>query len=404
MTNQNKITLFIAVVLIAGAIFWLDSQRAHVGSNTASSTPLALVGGTQAQTQVTTQASPYPSVVASPLSAGDIASIRAQKATQYKPAVEIVDPTGFINTPDGKPIKIADYIGKDVILVDFMTYSCINCQRTFPYTTAWYAKYKDQGFIIIGIHTPEFDFEKDYTNVSQAMKRFGITYPVVMDSNYGTWTAYGNQYWPREYLIDIDGYIREDHAGEDGYQDTEQNIKDLLKERDERFGITDTIDNSFVNPAGVVTSVQTNSPETYFGANRNQYFGNGTQGVAGVQTLTLPKSFSQNTFYFGGNWDIQGEYAQSQNAGDSFVYPYDAMNVYFVASASSTVVTQVTLDGKPVPTNMRGSDVYESGGNTYVKIQESRLYNIISGTAMESHTLQMTGQTPGLKAFTLTFG
>src|SRR3989344_7615215 len=131
---------------------------------------------------------------------------------------EIVNPSGFVNT-DG--ITVGSQVGKKVVLVDFMTYSCINCQRTFPYLNAWYKKYKDQGLEIIGIHTPEFAFEKDIENVREAMKRFGIMHPVVLDNDYATWRAYGNRFWPRKYLIDIHGDIVYDHIGEGAYEETE---------------------------------------------------------------------------------------------------------------------------------------------------------------------------------------
>ena len=129
-----------------------------------------------------------------------------------KPYNEITKPSGFVNTPStssgqATPITIGELVGKKVILVDFMTYSCINCQRTFPYLNAWYEKYKDRGLEIVGIHTPEFAFEKNIENVREAMRKFGIRHPVVLYNDYGTWGAYGNQYWPRKYLIDIYGNI-----------------------------------------------------------------------------------------------------------------------------------------------------------------------------------------------------
>src|SRR3990167_6237732 len=146
---------------------------------------------------------------------------------------EITSPSGFVNTG---PFNLKDIVGKKVILLDFMTYSCINCQRTFPYLNAWYEKYKDQGLEIVGIHTPEFAFEKNIENVREAMRRFGILYPVVFDNDYATWRAYGNQYWPRKYLIDIHGDIVYDHIGEGAYEETEMKIRELLLERSRLLG------------------------------------------------------------------------------------------------------------------------------------------------------------------------
>ena len=139
------------------------------------------------------------------------ASIIAQKELEYPMAKEFVDPTGFINSA---PFTLSSLVGKKVVLIDFWTYSCINCVRTIPYLNAWYAKYKNEGLEIVGVHTPEFDFEKDYSNVAAAVQQLGIQYPVVLDSNMGTWDAYQNIYWPADYLIDIDGFIPYTSVGE----------------------------------------------------------------------------------------------------------------------------------------------------------------------------------------------
>ena len=157
------------------------------------------------------------------------------KDALYERAKEIVAPAGFINT-GGEPVRIADHVGKNVILVDFLTYSCINCVRVQPYLNAWHEKYADKGLMIIGIHTPEFEFEKDITNVERAMRDMEVRYPIVLDNNYSTWRAYQNSYWPRKYLIDIDGYIVYDHIGEGGYEETARKIQKLLMERTARPG------------------------------------------------------------------------------------------------------------------------------------------------------------------------
>lgn len=149
------------------------------------------------------------------------------------PYVEFVNPSGFVNT---EAFTMRELVGTKVVLIEFMTYSCINCQRTFPYVNTWYEKYKDQGLEIVGIHTPEFSFERNIDNVREAMKKEGITYPIVLDNDYATWRAYGNNYWPRQYLIDIDGNVVYDHIGEGAYRETEEKIQELLAERKERLG------------------------------------------------------------------------------------------------------------------------------------------------------------------------
>ena len=150
-------------------------------------------------------------------------------STQKK-YIEIVNPSGFVNT-NNAPITIGQFVGKKVILLNIMTYSCSNCQATFPYVNKWYEQYKDEGLSVIGLHTPEFAFEKDIKNVEEAMLRFGITYPVVMDNEYATWNAYNNRFWPRKYLFDIHGNIVYDHIGEGAYEETEVEILKALVER-----------------------------------------------------------------------------------------------------------------------------------------------------------------------------
>jgi thiol-disulfide isomerase/thioredoxin len=174
---------------------------------------------------------------------GTITRVQIDKS-QFKLAPELTKIPGFINS---EPITLADLRGK-VVLVDFWTYSCINCIRTIPYLNAWYEKYSDNGLVIVGVHTPEFEFEKDYNNVRAAVEKFGIRYPIAQDNEKETWKAYENRYWPRKYLIDPDGYIRYDHIGEGAYAETEKVIQSLLAERTEHIGANITIDQSISNP------------------------------------------------------------------------------------------------------------------------------------------------------------
>lgn len=315
----------------------------------------------------------------------------------YKVAPELVSPDGYINT-GGEPITIEQFKGKKVVLLDIWTYSCINCQRTLPYVNSWYEKYADEGLEIIGLHTPEFAFEKVYGNVAQAVQGFGIKYPVVLDNEYQTWNAYGNQFWPRKYLIDIDGYIVYDHIGEGDYAETEDAIVRALQERAQRLGETMPEEKAGGTPAEV--EVQAASPETYFGSSRNSYLGNGKSGVSGEQTLSLPERMSRNMLYLGGTWNIMDEYARSV-ASASIAYTFASKSVYFVAAAKSPVKIKVLLDGGEVPAQMRGADVDAQG---YVTVQTDRLYKIIESDTFGEHTLELQVEGTGLEAYTFTFG
>ena len=184
---------------------------------------------------------------------------------------ELVGISGYLNTDETITIKNLTQQGK-VVLIDFWTYTCINCIRTLPYLTSWDEKYRDQGLVIIGVHTPEFGFEKEYENVQDALEKYNIKYPVVQDNDYATWTAFQNRYWPHKYLIDTDGYIRYDHIGEGSYEETEEKIKELLSEigRDvQDIETTEEVKQS---------SIPVRTPELYagysFALSRGQNIGN----------------------------------------------------------------------------------------------------------------------------------
>jgi thiol-disulfide isomerase/thioredoxin len=329
---------------------------------------------------------------------------KTDKAKMYPAAKELIPGGQFFNTENGQPIKLADYVGKKVVLIDFWTYSCINCQRTLPYLKEWYKKYKDDGFVIVGVHSPEFDFEKDPNNVKKAIADAGITYPVMQDNNMATWQAYGNEYWPREYLIDIDGYIVHDHIGEGDYDKTEAAIQAALEERTKVIGDNLKIDTSISVPSA--DDIEANSPETYFGSARNEYLGNGSQGRQGMQNFTLPdvEKVSTNELYLGGQWNMLPEYAESAGAG-MIEYQYSAKGAYLVAGGPKEgMELEVTSDGKPIDQSIKGADIYYRDGKSYVKISDQRLYRIIDASSAQTHTLQFTVPSAGLQAFTFTFG
>ena len=320
-----------------------------------------------------------------------------EKSKDYPSAKEIVSPSGFVNVDK---IQLADLIGKRVILVDFWTYSCINCQRTQPYLNAWQEKYGDMGLTIVGVHTPEFEFEKDISNVQQAVAKAGIMYPVVLDNDYATWRAYGNRYWPRKYLIDIDGYIVYDHIGEGGYEETEKIIQTLLVERAKRLGEASTVDTSVVSVQADAPSAGVRSPEIYFGSSRNEHLANGKVGETGVQQFTPIIDIALNDLVLGSTWNIQPEFAANVSDQATITFRYKAKNVYVVASADAPITVSVKRDGEPVG-SFAGDDV---DGNSQVIINEEQLYSLIEEDEVSEHTLEITIDGAGLQVFTFTFG
>jgi thiol-disulfide isomerase/thioredoxin len=416
MSTGKKITFVAVLVVVIGSIIYLESLKAPTSpavtvlqTLTASSTANASgTAGTSGNAGTApTGGGMLTAAQIAALSPAQFLAYRsstvAAETAQYPSAPEITDPSGWINT---QPFTLSSLVGKKVVLIDFWTYSCINCIRTIPYIEAWYQKYAGSGLEIVGIHTPEFQFEHDLGNVQSAVQKFGITYPVVLDNDMGTWNAYQNLYWPAEYLINIDGFIVHQSIGEGDYGDTEAAIQAALAQRAVALGLpTSTIPTGTVDPTNAISINYdaVSSPETYFGSARNEYLGNGSQGTAGVQDLTLPASsdIDANTLYLGGAWDFEDQYATNQAAGAQILYQYDSKNVYMVASAAAPVTLKLTLDGQPLGA-AAGSDV--NPNTSTAVIQADRLYNLVSGASYGSHVLQITVENPGLQAYTFTFG
>ena len=327
----------------------------------------------------------------------------AAKAKLYPVAKDISTPDGFINAD---PFTIQSLIGKKVILVDFWTYSCINCERTLPYLNSWYQKYKDDGLVIVGVHTPEFEFEQQLANVQMAVKKFGVQYPVVLDNDYSTWTAYGNQYWPREYLIDIDGFIVHDHIGEGNYDETEAAIVKALNERKQVLGEAGTVAVKTAQPNGADTSFNPSvveSPETYLGGKRLQYLGNmpSSSCLSGSCSYTFSGLKDFVGYELMGAWTISDEYAMLQSGTGAIRIRFSANKVNLVAGADTPVRAKVFLDGAPVTASTAGRDVKDG----MVTFTAHDLYNLIDLQGKSGdHTLEIQFLDPGVNAFAFTFG
>ena len=309
------------------------------------------------------------------------------------PAPDFAGATGWLNTP--KPISINDLKGK-VILVDFWTYTCINCIRTLPFVTKWYDKYHDQGFVVIGAHTPEFTFEKETGNVLSAIKRYNIHYPVPQDNNYAIWNNFNNSYWPAEYLIDAKGNIRRTHFGEGEYDQMEMAIQALLKEAGHKVANKlETLPDQ--TPSGNI------SPETYLNSTRMQYYYPSGSLSNGKQTFTLLDNPPLNTFTLGGDWTIDSDNAVTgKNA--TLNYHFTAGKVFLVlrpGTAGSQAKVKVFLDGKVLDNSNKGNDVNKGE----VVVDSDRLYNLIDlqGNSGE-HILKLEFESSGIEAFAFTFG
>ena len=298
----------------------------------------------------------------------------------------------WFNTPGDAPITLASLRGR-VVLVDFWTYTCINCIRTLPYLKAWDATYRNQGLTIVGVHSPEFSFEHDAGNVANAVSQFGIRYPVVQDNNLGTWNAYGNQYWPADYLIDATGQVRYAAFGEGDYAKTESAIRTLLAEKG-AHGLGGT-----AQPVDVITPSDQATPETYLGSARAMGW-LPSEPTAGLHRYAGVKSLPVNAFTYSGEWQISPESATSLS-GAQLDAQVQAKNVYLVLSSAGGQPrsVRVLLDGRPVPANRAGADVH--GG--VVTVANQRLYTLVSAPSDERHRLTLRF-TPGVSGYAFTFG
>lgn len=302
------------------------------------------------------------------------------------------DFVGINNWLNSKPLTISELRGK-VVLIDFWTYTCINCIRTLPHVTGWYNKYKDQGFVVVGVHTPEFEFEKDTKNVENAIKQYKIDYPVAQDNDYATWNAYSNQYWPAKYLIDANGVVRYIHFGEGKYEETEKTIQDLLKEAGKNI-------DSSLQKMDDQTPKSQNSPETYLGSKRMQYLVPNERVESGSYRFTLSKNISVNRFSFGGEWDVMSEYSSSRK-GSVLEHNFQASKVFLVMRPADRKSKQIKvyLDGKLV-TIGSGRDVI----NGIVTVDSDRLYDLIDLKSAGNHTLRLEFEDGGIEVFAFTFG
>ena len=329
------------------------------------------------------------------LPAGTGGSTDASGLPDLGPAADF---TGIDNWLNSKPLTMAGLRGK-VVLVDFWTYSCVNCIRTLPYVESWYQKYAAQGLVIVGVHTPEFAFEHDSGNVAAAISRFGITYPVAQDNEYATWNAYTNEYWPADYLIDSTGHLRNAHYGEGDYVQTEDSIRALLAAAGTPTGALPAAATSAPTPP--ITDTQT--PETYVGTARQGQFSSPEAPRSGSQSYTLPGSLAKDSFAVRGTWDFQDEYAQATAAGDQLELSFYARDVYLVLAADSPVPAVVGVTGLApgAATIQANEDVAADGSLT---VGPARLYHLVHLSAAARGTVTITFNSKGTRAYAFTFG
>ena len=291
----------------------------------------------------------------------------------YGPAPEFAGISNWLNSP---PLTMTGLRGK-VVLTDFWAYSCINCLRTLPYLTRWYDTYRDRGLVVVGVHTPEFGFERITANVQKATSRFGIRYPVAQDNAMATWRAYSNEYWPAEYLVDRSGHVALKHFGEGRYDETENAIRSLLAAgapvpRD------DGVDRSKIG-----------TPEMYLGVARVEMLASPERPSENETTYSSPSPLPANHFALAGTWKLGAEKATLARDGGAVNLAFQSGKVFMVASSERPVTVGVVVDGRPQPP---------------VAVQESRLYTLFDSGDYGKHVMTLSIPKAGFEAFTFTFG
>lgn len=317
----------------------------------------------------------------------------------------LLDFNGATTWLNSAPLDAAALRGK-VVLVDFWTYSCINCLRTLPYVRAWADKYRDRGFVVVGVHTPEFAFEKDLGNVKKAVHDLDITYPVALDNDYAIWRSFSNRYWPAHYFFDATGHLRHQHFGEGEYMESEAVIQTLLAERNGRATPA-----PFVQPAGTGAEAAAGlragrSPETYIGFARARQFAS-ADGIARDEPkiYAAPSGLERNDWGLAGEWKVGAQAARLIAPPGRIVYRFHARDLHLVLGPTDPgrpVRFRVTLDGQP-PGVDHGVDVDAGGAGV---VGEHRLYQLVrqAGNRIGDRTFEIEFLDPGVRAYAFTFG
>jgi cytochrome c biogenesis protein CcdA/thiol-disulfide isomerase/thioredoxin len=341
-----------------------------------------------------------------PASAGDAPIVNATSTLPIEGKLPPLD--GAVEWLNSPPLTAEGLRGK-VVLVDFWTYSCINCLRSLPYVRAWAEKYRDQGLVVIGVHAPEFAFEKNLDNVRKAVQDLGITYPVAIDNNYAIWRAFGNQYWPAHYFADAQGNLRYHHFGEGEYEQSEMVIRKLLAEAGHKLaadGNFVSVDAAGVGKAADNADVQ--SPETYIGYSRAERFaapGGAIHDQAAA--YSTPAKLDLNSWSLSGSWVVKDEKAVLATAPGRITFRFHARDLHLVLGSGSSdkpIRFKLTLDGQ-APGENHGVDVDAAGLGS---VSGQRLYQLIRQSAqsgdIQDRTFEIEFLDPGVEAFAFTFG
>lgn len=344
--------------------------------------------------------------------AGLIAALAAERAAWSSTGAAVAStlqddlaPLGTANEwLNSSPLTAENVRGK-VVVVQFWTYSCINWLRTLPYVRGWAEKYKDQGLVVVGVHSPEFEFEKDVDNIRRYSKEMGIGYPVAIDSDFSIWRAFNNQYWPALYFVDAEGRIRHHQFGEGDYEQSERMIQKLLAEAGQGAVSTGLVSNEARDAEVAADWANLKSPETYIGYGRAEHFASpGGMRPNSRRKYSTPARLELNNWAMDGNWTVRRQFAVLNEANGRIAFRFHARDLHLVMGPTergATVRFRVLIDGQP-PGNAHGADVDAQG---YGTLTGQRLYQLIrQPQPIKDRTFDIQFIDPGAEAFAFTFG
>ncbi len=424
--KMRQSTWFVTILLVAAMFTALACSSSDLGNP--SSQVGDSVSATVAPTLTSGAAPPKEATAGVPAEASAEAKPTVAKSNEVRdprkpaPGPQAAEVEGIAAWINSDPLTIEELEGK-VVLLDFWTYTCINCIRTFPYLKLWHSRYADDGLVILGVHTPEFEFEKDYDNVVQATRDNGIIWPVAQDNDYVTWKNYSNRYWPAKYLIDQDGVVRYTHFGEGGYSETEEQIRLLLAEAganlsDDKLVLpTDQeVDMTFLNTRNAQVT-----PELYAGRERNfsaALYGRGAYVIQPeyfsrrdeVVTLKAPAELVLHKLYFNGPWSIMADssrHARETSENEDYIaikYSAKSVNAVLTAESNQSYRVLLTMNGQALTEENKGRDVIiGDNGDSYIEVNVARLYQLVEHPQyVQGQELRMSSNSPdfGLSAFT----
>lgn len=423
MTNISKhyLIAFIAALFLGGYFFFYPNRISYFDRTN------QLATSTEHEVEIETTTEKMGDVVA-PVSSSDMAKQQGTKSTTAAHAPqpsapkgglpssvykEFVRPTGFLNTytlnlPDRNTFELKDFVGKQVILLNFWTSSSPNALRMFPYLASWYNTYKEKGLLVVSVHVPRFSYERTQDIVSKTAFAWNVVFPIVLDNNYETWNAYKNTTWPTTYLIDINGRIAATYIGEGSYAPIEAKIQQLLLARSEKLGLSKDVYAAFATPKDAipVELERTKSPEVYFGAARNTALANGSALKEGIQDFEIPSGdLLPHKFYLSGSWNITKESGRNLIVGAKVRERYEGKYVHAVMGGSGSLKIRILRDGAPLPQHAAGKDIrYEKGESVLYVSGSTRIYEIVADeNGYDTHTIELIFENSGIEVYTLAF-